>query len=236
MEYFDNKIINLRNKIIKKNTSNSYNLGSYEFKLNSLEKKSNKCFFSGYASIFDMIDYQNDIIAPGAFSNTIKNCNKIILLWQHDHNQPIGKINNLKEDEKGLFVYGELVLDILKALDVYHMLKNDILDSFSIGYTPTKFSYKSNKKYDNKVRLINELKLWEISLVTFPANNFAKINNIAYDSIFENEYDKNYSNIDNIFFDNNPKTSLDLSKNIETDRYLIKKIRSMINKFNIKNN
>jgi len=184
---------------IGQNKYQNYEFGSYEFKLNSIHRKLNKCFFSGYASIFNIIDSQNDLILKGAFSESIlQKKQKLILLWQHDHNQPIGKITKLKEDKNGLHISGELVLDISKAFDVYHMLKNDILDSFSIGYTPIKFSYKKTSDL-NDIRIIEKLKLWEISLVTFPANNFAKLENI---SNIENPL-KDYKEIDEYVFDKN---------------------------------
>lgn len=171
----------MQNFYINKKNYQAYDFGGYEFKLNSLQKKSNKCFFSGYASIFNVVDNQNDIILPGAFKKSISEAKKIILLWQHDHGQPIGKITNLVEDQNGLQIQGELILEISKANDVYQMLKHGVLDSFSIGYTPLKFSYKNYYDHEqSEVRIIKELKLWEISLVTFPANAFAKIGNITH--------------------------------------------------------
>ncbi|MBN9543528.1 MAG: HK97 family phage prohead protease [Alphaproteobacteria bacterium] len=60
--------------------------------------------FSGYASVFNVVDQHNDIVAPGAFKKTLAN-NKpenIKLLWQHNHDYPIGKIIKTTEDKKGL--------------------------------------------------------------------------------------------------------------------------------------
>lgn len=147
---------------------------SYEFKLSNIERKSNKCYFSGYATLFNIVDSYNDIISPNAFDH-IKG--KYVLLWQHNHSEPIGKITSMEKDEKGLYVSGELCLGIQKANDVYHMLKEDIIDSMSIGYTAE--DYKYIKHDDGKlVRFIQTIKLWEISLVTFPAYEGAKVTNI----------------------------------------------------------
>lgn len=222
-----------KKSLTKKNNHQSYNFGGYEFKLNSLQKKSNKCFFSGYASVFHIIDNQNDIILPGAFQKSISETKKIILLWQHNHSEPIGKVTSLKEDQNGLQIEGELILEISKAGDVYHMLKHGILDSFSIGYTPLKFSYKNNQNDHSEIRLIKELKLWEISLVTFPANSFAKINNINYQSDnFKNDFDShdefNYDELCKYVFENESDS---FSGQKQEDILASKRIKEMIEKF-----
>ena len=58
-------------------------------------------YFAGYASVFDVVDYAGDVILPGAFiENQVKG---IKLLWQHNHQNPIGIIDKAYEDEKGLY-------------------------------------------------------------------------------------------------------------------------------------
>jgi HK97 family phage prohead protease len=169
---------------------------TYEFKLDKLEhldKKSNKCSFSGYASLFNVLDHHNDVILQGTFQDVgLKE--KCILLWQHDSSKPIGKITNIKEDTKGLYVKGELCLGIRLANDVYHMLKDDILNSLSIGYTPIDYEYGIHDN-GSKVRFIKSAKLWEVSLVTFPANEGAKITNIKNNG-FYNQYHAMEKNCD----------------------------------------
>jgi HK97 family phage prohead protease len=226
----------LKELIVKKNIYQNYDFGGYEFKLNSIQKKLNKCFFSGYASIFNVVDRQNDIILPGAFKKTILETKKIILLWQHDHSQPIGKITNLNEDENGLQISGELILDISKANDIYHMLKHGILESFSIGYTPIKFSYKSDNNLESEVRVIKELKLWEISLVTFPANNFAKIGNLRHPESFDSDESYDYEQLYNYVFNETcaqenekqkfKKIESEEMKNLQQIKEMIKKLNS----------
>jgi hypothetical protein len=178
---------------------------TYEFKLDKLEhldKKSNKCSFSGYASLFNVLDFHNDVILPGTFKDVgIKE--KCILLWQHDSSRPIGKITNIQEDNKGLHVKGQLCLGIRLANDVYHMLKDDILNSLSIGYTPIDYEYNIHQN-GSKIRFIKSAKLWEVSLVTFPANEGAKITNIK-----NNEFnDSNKLTQDNVEDDSDKLTSL----------------------------
>ena len=128
--------------------------------------------FAGYASVFDVVDSQNDIILRGAFAKTIKGrVRDIKMLWQHRQNEPIGVYNKILEDRNGLYVEGQLLLDVARAKEVYALLKEGAVSGLSIGYTPTKF-YIHPK---TGVRIISEVDLWEISLVTFPANNTAKI-------------------------------------------------------------
>lgn len=90
--------------------------------------------FSGYASVFDIIDSHNDVIINGAFSNSLHK-NNVKLLWQHQIDAPIGNITSLKEDSYGLFVEGKLLLDVKKGREAYSMLKSGAINSMSIGYS-----------------------------------------------------------------------------------------------------
>ena len=159
---------------MKKEELLDLSIGSCEFKLKSLVKKTDKYQFSGYASIFNVVDHQGDIIAPGAFKKTIAEGSRVKLLWQHDPSEPIGIVTELREDQKGLFIKGELITAITRGNDAYQLLKFGIIDSFSIGYIPINYKYNFNEKA-KMVRSITDLQLLEISFVTFPANNFAMI-------------------------------------------------------------
>ncbi|QXK92319.1 HK97 family phage prohead protease [Neoehrlichia mikurensis] len=130
--------------------------------------------FSGYASVFNVIDRQNDIIKPGAFSDTIKTCKKVMFLWQHNKNKPIGKIINMIEDNFGLYITVKLILEIKKAEEVYLMIKKGVINSLSIGYQIIDYYIDKN----SGARVIEKLDLWEVSLVTFPSNTQAQITNI----------------------------------------------------------
>lgn len=133
-----------------------------------LKKNHETGVFSGYASVFSINDKHNDIMFPGAFADV--DFKKIKVLWQHEHENPIGKIIAIQEDSYGLWVEIKLLLDIAKARDVYTMLKEDIIQHMSIGYIPVKF--KTNAK---KQRILEKVELLEISLVTFPANEMASV-------------------------------------------------------------
>ena len=153
----------------------------------SLNQKENtvsgKGIFSGYASVFNRVDTQKDIIAPGAFSDSLKR-RKVALLWQHNSKDPIGKILRLTENSFGLFVTAQLNLELLKAREVYSLLKKEIINSLSIGYRVV----TSRRDKRSGIRIITKIDLWEISLVTFPANDKAKVSNVKKEKQrYENE-------------------------------------------------
>lgn len=132
--------------------------------------------FTGYASIFGKKDNHNDIILKGAFKRSLSNNNSgsnVKLLWQHDPAEPIGYFTNIYEDAYGLYVEGKLLLDVQRAREAYSLLKNNAIGGLSIGFTVKDFSYDNNS-----IRLLKDLDLWEISLVTFPANDDAGVTSI----------------------------------------------------------
>ena len=128
--------------------------------------------FAGYASVFDVVDSQKDIILRGAFAETLKGrVGDIKMLWQHQQDEPIGVFERMFEDKNGLYVEGKLLLDVARAKEAYALLKEGAIGGLSIGYSPIK--YRLHER--TGVRLLSAVELWEISLVTFPANEAAKI-------------------------------------------------------------
>jgi HK97 family phage prohead protease len=136
-------------------------------------------FFSGYASVFNVVDNQKDIMLRGAFSQSIhKGMSKVKFLWQHQQDEPIGSVQLLKEDDYGLFVQGVLLLDVARGQEAYSLLKAGAINGLSIGYSPVRYQIDP----ETGVRMLAEVDLWEISLVTFPANNEAVIRAIKSDA------------------------------------------------------
>ncbi len=130
--------------------------------------------FAGYASVFGVIDSQADMMMPGAFQESLKAVQKgrdIRLLWQHDTAQPVGKITAIKEDEYGLFIEGELLSDVQQGKEAYALLKGQAIKGLSIGYSPTRWEVDA----DTGVRFLYSVDLWEVSIVTFPANEMAGV-------------------------------------------------------------
>jgi len=139
--------------------------------------------FQGYASVFNTIDRGNDLILPGAFKRSLRErgAKGVKLLWQHDPKEPVGIIDDLYEDTRGLFVHGRLILDVDRAREAYRLLGAGALDGLSIGF----HTLKSNQRSDG-VRLLREVDLWEISLVTFPMNEQARISSFKSNCNSEN--------------------------------------------------
>ena len=128
--------------------------------------------FAGYASVFNVVDSQRDIVLRGAFMESIRGrAAEVKLLWQHQQDEPIGTITTLFEDERGLYVEGQLLMAWQRAREAFALLKAGVISGLSIGYTPRRY----NVDPDTGVRELAAVDLWEISLVTFPANAAAGV-------------------------------------------------------------
>jgi len=120
--------------------------------------------FEGYASVFDVLDLGFDVVRRGAFERTLKAGHKVRMLWQHDTSQPIGVWDEMREDDRGLFVRGRLALGVVKAREAMDLLRMGALDSMSIGYRVIAASDDAN----GRTRNLQDVDLMEVSLVTFP--------------------------------------------------------------------
>ena len=132
--------------------------------------------FSGYASLFDTPDMSNDIIAPGAFTDSLarRGTRGVKLLFHHDAAQPIGVWQTLREDSRGLFVEGQLSLDNSKARDILALLRSGAIDGLSIGFR----TVTANRTGKGSPRRLTQIDLWEISVVTFPMLPGARVTTI----------------------------------------------------------
>lgn len=132
--------------------------------------------FSGYGSVFGNEDSYGEIVAPGAFAKSLVEIagkgRPVPVLWQHRSGEPIGIYTSLKEDGIGLFVEGKLLKDdVRQAAESYALMKAGAVSGLSIGY------YVRESSFDEKtgIRTLQRLDLVEISLVTFPANDEARV-------------------------------------------------------------
>lgn len=139
----------------------------------------------GYASLYDVEDSDQDIIAKGAFDDSLQQWRVLgqmpPMLWQHDVAQPIGIWTSLKSDSRGLFVRGQLFVDeVERAAEAYALLKRGALSGLSIGYKAERVRRVSGQTRGDgrSLRVIERLKLFEISLVTFPALETARISSV----------------------------------------------------------
>lgn len=137
--------------------------------------------FEGYAAIFDIVDEGGDAVLPGAFARSLAERGEagIKLLWQHEPSEPIGRIEQILEDQKGLFVRGQLLLDIERAREAYALMKSGALDGLSIGFR----TVKSRRDEERNIRLLEDIDLWEVSLVTFPMQAGARISSFKSGAI-----------------------------------------------------
>jgi len=143
--------------------------------------------FAGYGSVFDTVDDYGDVVVKGAFKKTLREAKKNgrwpKMLAQHGGGwsgtgqdlMPIGVWTKLEEDDKGLYVEGKLS-DTPRGNEAYVLLKDGALDAMSIGYTAK--TYTVGTKPEEPRRTLKEIELWEVSLVTFPANAQALVDQV----------------------------------------------------------
>ena len=146
---------------------------SVSFVLESADENTGE--FSGYAAVFGNVDSGGDIIEKGAFAKTIvEDFARIKILSQHNsYDLPIGKPLELREDEKGLYIRGK-ISDTQTGRDIRTLLKDGVLAELSIGYDAVDFEWDG----DSGIRHLKEIKLWEVSIVTWAMNDQAKINDV----------------------------------------------------------
>lgn len=149
---------------------------NYEFELIETKDDGGVGNFAGYAST-KKVDAQNEQIMGGAFTETLqaKKPGEIKLLWQHDWKKPIGVIDMLEEDRKGLKMTGQLALDVQQGAEAYALMKMGALDGLSIGFRVPDGGRKRGK---DGITKINKVDLVEVSVVTFPANASARISTV----------------------------------------------------------
>lgn len=141
--------------------------------------------FSGYASVYNVIDAYREVVAPGAFANTLRKwASRGRLppaLWQHRSAEPVGPFTKMVEDERGLYTEGQLLVkEIQRAREARALMQTKTVDGMSIGFNSIV------EEYDKSTNLVTlkEIDLWEVSIVTFPANSESLITEVR--SMFAN--------------------------------------------------
>ncbi|WP_116133706.1 HK97 family phage prohead protease [Tropicimonas sp. IMCC34043] len=121
----------------------------------------------GYASVFGLADQGGDVVQPGAYAASLsalaQASRRVKMLWQHDPGQPIGVWDEVREDSKGLFVRGRILTDVARGREAAALIEAGAIDGLSIGYRTRRAEKDSRGR-----RLLHDLELWEVSLVTFP--------------------------------------------------------------------
>jgi uncharacterized protein len=121
----------------------------------------------GYASLFGRRDQGGDVVVAGAYAASlaalIKAGRRVKMLWQHDPGQPIGVWDVVREDARGLWVKGRILTEVDKGREAAALLAAGAIDGLSIGYRTVRAERDGKGQ-----RMLSELELWEVSLVTFP--------------------------------------------------------------------
>jgi uncharacterized protein len=132
--------------------------------------------FEGYASLFGRRDQQGDVVVAGAFSASlrVKGVTGIRMLFQHNPAEPVGTWVDIEERPRGLWVRGRLNLDVQRGRELLALLDAGGLDGLSIGF-------KTIRARNDRIRGTRQLlavDLWEISLVTFPMLDGARVSKV----------------------------------------------------------
>lgn len=160
-------------KLETRDSAGGREVRNFKFEIKSISEDG---IIEGYGSVFDVKDSYDDIIKPGAYLDTLKAHKSAgtmpAMLWQHDSAQPIGVWLEMVEDEKGLRVRGQLLLTTVRGREAYELLKAGAMNGLSIGFMAKSWSY------EGELRILTAIDLWELSVVTFPANTKATITGV----------------------------------------------------------
>lgn len=150
---------------------------SFAFKATAVDEAAGT--FKGYASVFGNVDSYAEVVAPGAFEESLKSIKSsgdpLPILWQHKWDTVIGGATLLREDEKGLYTEGELLInDLPESKRAHTLMTKRLVTGISIGY------YVEDSSVDEKkgIRTLKKLDLQEYSIVTFPANGLARVDEV----------------------------------------------------------
>jgi HK97 family phage prohead protease len=132
--------------------------------------------FEGYLSVYDKVDYYREVVVPGAFRESLEEWagkgRLPPILWQHRAGEPLGPFLEMREDDVGLYVKGQLlVAEVQRAREARALLKAGAIGGMSIGFDVVEDDYDSRAG----IRSLKRVNLWEGSIVTFPANEAAQV-------------------------------------------------------------
>jgi HK97 family phage prohead protease len=144
--------------------------------------------FDGYASVFGERDSGNDVMMPGAFMESLARypAERVKLLWQHRPDEPLGRFLEMREDARGLYCRGRLNLKIGRAAEAHELMKDGAVDGLSIGYR----TEKEDVDRALGVRRLVKVELREVSLVTFPMNESARVTRVKGAEMTEREFER----------------------------------------------
>lgn len=144
-----------------------------EFK--AIKEDGQRGIIEGYGSAFDVIDTYGEICLRGCFQESLQK-RMPAMLWQHSADKPIGVWTEAVEDDRGLFLRGEINLEVTTGREAYALLKQGALKGLSIG-----FRYGDTEEGMDGMRRLKSVDLHEVSIVTFPANAQATVMQVRGD-------------------------------------------------------
>ena len=120
----------------------------------------------GYASRFWTRDLNDDLVAKGAFAQSLARTGPrgVKMLSQHDGSTPVGVWDEVREDGEGLFVRGRVLEAVPQGRMAAALVRAGAVDGLSIGFR----AVKARADESGRLRVLTEVELWEVSLVTFP--------------------------------------------------------------------
>lgn len=128
----------------------------------------------GYASLFGLPDSGGDVVEKGAYRAGLEAMARegraVRMLWQHDAREPIGVWEEVREDERGLYVRGRLLEAVQRGREAKALIEAGAVDGLSIGYRVLRA-----EKDEKGLRRLRQIELWEVSLVTFPMQPLARL-------------------------------------------------------------
>jgi uncharacterized protein len=139
--------------------------------------------FAGYASLFGVPDAAGDVVMAGAFAASLarRTPRGIRMLFQHDASRPIGTWLELREDSRGLFVRGRLSPEVQQAEELGRLLHDGAIDGLSIGFRAVLATRdRMTRERVTRRRRLMKVDLWEISLVTFPMLEGARVTALGW--------------------------------------------------------
>jgi len=143
----------------------------------------------GYIAVWGTVDSYMSEFQRGSFAKTIEERgNRIKLLFNHNEESVIGKVVEIREDDNGVFVRARITRAVQQANDVFELIKDDVIDTFSFGFRAIKQTFRAG------VRVITEVKLYEVSPVVFEANENAVITDVRRDKR-ATDFDESLSSI-----------------------------------------
>ncbi|RJQ67332.1 MAG: HK97 family phage prohead protease [Desulfobacteraceae bacterium] len=131
-----------------------------------------KGVIEAYVSIFDNVDLGGDKIIKGAFADSLKK-KFPVGCWMHNWDEPIAKTLEAREDKRGLYIKGKLILGVQKGKEAYELLKEGVIDEFSIGYRVLEDEWE-----EDGTRLLKKLRLYEWSPVLVGMNPDTELLNV----------------------------------------------------------